>query len=114
MAPPVETPYGQSVNPEDAPAAISQAVASLPPEQMYSLMKDMKEVIMVSNHLNRATPSQWSFRPNSARGSIETHSTLSFLVSRLYKMKFRIIQLRPEICYYKILNSHMLCYRPKW
>ena len=47
MAPPVETPYGQSVNPEDAPAAISQAVASLPPEQMYSLMKDMKEVIMV-------------------------------------------------------------------
>ena len=48
MAPPVETPYGQSVNPEDAPAAISQAVASLPPEQMYSLMKDMKEVIMVS------------------------------------------------------------------
>ena len=47
VAPPVETPYGQSVNPEDAPAAISQAVASLPPEQMYSLMKDMKEVIMV-------------------------------------------------------------------
>ena len=47
MAPPVETPYGQSVNPEDAPAAISQAVASLPPEQMYSLMKDMKDVIMV-------------------------------------------------------------------
>jgi len=46
VAPPVETPYGQSVNPEDAPAAISQAVASLPPEQMYSLMKDMKEVIM--------------------------------------------------------------------
>ena len=35
------------VNPEDAPKAISQAVASLPPEQMYALMKDMKGVIMV-------------------------------------------------------------------
>ena len=77
MAPPVETPYGQSVNPEDAPAAISQAVASLPPEQMYSLMKDMKEVIMVR---------------------------FSYLVSNILKINFRIIQLRPEICYYKIPN----------
>ena len=59
MAPPVETPYGQSVNPEDAPAAISQAVASLPPEQMYSLMKDMKEVIMV--RILRALPSAQKF-----------------------------------------------------
>ncbi|XP_050026402.1 uncharacterized protein CstF64 isoform X1 [Dermacentor andersoni] len=40
--PPVESPYGPEVEPERAPEAISKAVASLPPEQMFELMKQMK------------------------------------------------------------------------
>ncbi|XP_045198189.2 cleavage stimulation factor subunit 2-like [Mercenaria mercenaria] len=38
----LESPYGDPVEPEKAPEAISKAVASLPPEQMFELMKQMK------------------------------------------------------------------------
>ena len=38
-----EAGYGEPVAPKDAPEAISKAVASLPPEQMFELMKEMKE-----------------------------------------------------------------------
>ncbi|KAM4696639.1 cleavage stimulation factor subunit 2 isoform 2-T2 [Rhinophrynus dorsalis] len=41
-APVIESPYGEPVSPEDAPESISRAVASLPPEQMFELMKQMK------------------------------------------------------------------------
>nr|CAD7594585.1 unnamed protein product [Timema genevievae] len=37
-----ENPYGEAVQAEKAPEAISKAVASLPPEQMFELMKQMK------------------------------------------------------------------------
>ncbi|KAK9884940.1 hypothetical protein WA026_009176 [Henosepilachna vigintioctopunctata] len=40
--PPVENPYGEPIQSEKAPEAISKAVASLPPEQMFELMKQMK------------------------------------------------------------------------
>lgn len=40
---PIEPPiYGAPVPPEAAPEAITKAVASLPPEQMFELMKQMK------------------------------------------------------------------------
>ena len=39
---PEVNPYGPTVAPEEAPEAITQAVASLPPEQMFELMKQMK------------------------------------------------------------------------
>ncbi|KAG0721534.1 Cleavage stimulation factor subunit 2 [Chionoecetes opilio] len=42
MGPVVESPYGADVEPTKAPEAISNAVASLPPEQMYELMRQMK------------------------------------------------------------------------
>merc|ERR1719489_714739 len=35
-------PYGEPMEPQQAPEAISKAVASLPPEQMFELMKQMK------------------------------------------------------------------------
>jgi hypothetical protein len=38
----LQSPYGDPVEPEKAPEAISRAVASLPPEQMFELMKQMK------------------------------------------------------------------------
>uniref|UniRef100_A0A3P9HTY2 Cleavage stimulation factor, 3' pre-RNA, subunit 2 n=1 Tax=Oryzias latipes TaxID=8090 RepID=A0A3P9HTY2_ORYLA len=41
-APIIESPYGDGVPPEEAPESISRAVASLPPEQMFELMKQMK------------------------------------------------------------------------
>ncbi|XP_074655262.1 cleavage stimulation factor subunit 2-like [Tubulanus polymorphus] len=40
--PVIESPFGDPVEPKEAPEAISRAVASLPPEQMYELMKQMK------------------------------------------------------------------------
>eukprot|EP00117_Sycon_ciliatum_P033423 scpid37434/ scgid0158/ Cleavage stimulation factor subunit 2; CF-1 64 kDa subunit; Cleavage stimulation factor 64 kDa subunit len=42
QAPPM---HGDAVSPEDAPGAITKAVASLPPEQMFELMKQMKVCI---------------------------------------------------------------------
>ena len=39
-----QSPYGDSTEPEKAPEAISRAVASLPPEQMFELMKQMKVI----------------------------------------------------------------------
>uniref|UniRef100_H3DHH9 Cleavage stimulation factor, 3' pre-RNA, subunit 2 n=1 Tax=Tetraodon nigroviridis TaxID=99883 RepID=H3DHH9_TETNG len=41
-SPIIESPYGDSVQPQEAPESISRAVASLPPEQMFELMKQMK------------------------------------------------------------------------
>ncbi|XP_009289373.1 cleavage stimulation factor subunit 2 isoform X1 [Danio rerio] len=41
-APIIESPYGDGCMPEEAPESISRAVASLPPEQMFELMKQMK------------------------------------------------------------------------
>ncbi len=40
------SPFGDRVDPDKAPEAISKAVASLPPEQMFELMKQMKECIV--------------------------------------------------------------------
>lgn len=43
--PPIESEYGDSCPPHGAPEAISKAVASLPPEQMFELMRQMKQCI---------------------------------------------------------------------
>lgn len=50
--PPIENPYGENVSADKAPEAISKAVASLPPEQMYELMKQMK--LCIQNNMNEA------------------------------------------------------------
>ena len=46
------SPYGEPIEPEKAPEAISKAVASLPPEQMFELMKQMK--LCIQNNPNEA------------------------------------------------------------
>ncbi|KAK7107641.1 cleavage stimulation factor subunit 2-like [Littorina saxatilis] len=48
----LESPFGDPVEPEKAPEAISKAVASLPPEQMFELMKQMK--LCIQNNPNEA------------------------------------------------------------
>ncbi|XP_055373846.1 cleavage stimulation factor subunit 2 tau variant [Condylostylus longicornis] len=45
QGPQVENPYGEHCEPELAPENITKTVASLPPEQMYELMKQMKTCI---------------------------------------------------------------------
>ena len=40
-----ENQYGNKVEDGKAPEAISQAVSSLPPEQMFELMKQMKVML---------------------------------------------------------------------
>uniref|UniRef100_A0A0R3QCJ5 RRM domain-containing protein n=1 Tax=Brugia timori TaxID=42155 RepID=A0A0R3QCJ5_9BILA len=47
-----ESPYGPETEAEKAPEAISRSVASLPPEQMFELMKQMKQC--VHNNPNEA------------------------------------------------------------
>ena len=42
QGPQVENPYGEHCDADQAPEVITKAVASLPPEQMYELMKQMK------------------------------------------------------------------------
>ncbi|GFT96487.1 cleavage stimulation factor subunit 2 [Nephila pilipes] len=43
--PPVESPYGPDVVPDKAPEAISKVMCSVPPEQLYELMMQMKTCI---------------------------------------------------------------------
>ncbi|XP_075238351.1 cleavage stimulation factor subunit 2 CstF64 [Lycorma delicatula] len=52
QGPQVDNQYGEPVAAEKAPEAISKAVASLPPEQMFELMKQMK--LCVQNNPNEA------------------------------------------------------------
>nr|CDS29154.1 cleavage stimulation factor subunit 2 [Hymenolepis microstoma] len=52
VGPPVEQPYGDRCDPSEAPEIISRAVASLPPEQMYNLMVQMK--LCIQNNPNEA------------------------------------------------------------
>ncbi|KAF2360869.1 RNA recognition motif domain [Trinorchestia longiramus] len=54
MGPVVESPYGPDVEPNQAPEAISNAVASLPPEQMFELMRQM-QVCVRSNRTEART-----------------------------------------------------------
>lgn len=42
QGPQIENPYGEPVDPDQAPEIITKTVASLPPEQMFELMKQMK------------------------------------------------------------------------
>lgn len=61
-APIIESPYGDPVNPEDAPESISRAVASLPPEQMFELMKQMKvsrPAALVTRHSVEESKQAW-------------------------------------------------------
>ncbi len=46
----VESTYGDTVTPEKAPEVVAKAVACLPPEQMYELMKQMKQCIQVFSY----------------------------------------------------------------
>lgn len=86
--PPVENPYGEPIQAEKAPEAISKAVASLPPEQMFELMKQMKTTIQVS-----------------------THNYCNLIKKRLFF--YRIIQQKQDKCYCRIHSLHMLFYKLK-
>ncbi|XP_015782909.1 cleavage stimulation factor subunit 2 [Tetranychus urticae] len=69
-----ESPYGPEVDPERAPEAISKAVASLPPEQMFELAKQMKQCIQTN--------------PNEARNMLLQNPQLSYaLLQAIVVMK---------------------------
>lgn len=42
QGPQIENPYGEHCDPEQSPERITKTVTSMPPEQMYELMKQMK------------------------------------------------------------------------
>lgn len=69
-----ESPYGPEVDPREAPEAISKAVASLPPEQMFELAKQMKHCIQTN--------------PNEARNMLLQNPQLAYaLLQALVVMK---------------------------
>jgi cleavage stimulation factor subunit 2 len=42
-----ESHYGEAVDAEKAPEVINNVVSNLPPDQLYDLMKQMKECVQV-------------------------------------------------------------------
>lgn len=60
---PEANPYGPTVPPEEAPSAITQAVASLPPEQMFELMKQMK-VLCTNSVDDISSQTEWNLQAN--------------------------------------------------
>uniref|UniRef100_A0A2L2Y9X4 Cleavage stimulation factor subunit 2 n=1 Tax=Parasteatoda tepidariorum TaxID=114398 RepID=A0A2L2Y9X4_PARTP len=50
--PPVESPYGPEISGDQAPDAIAKIMSSLPPEQLYELMIQMK--VCIENNPNEA------------------------------------------------------------
>lgn len=59
-----ESPYGPEIDPEKVPETISKTVASLPPEQMFELAKEMKQCIQTN--------------PNEARNMLLQNPQLSY------------------------------------
>jgi len=47
-----ESHYGDAVNAEKAPEIINNVISTLPPEQLFELMKQMKECIQVISIIN--------------------------------------------------------------
>ncbi|XP_041492940.1 cleavage stimulation factor subunit 2-like [Microtus oregoni] len=86
-APVIESPYGETINPEDAPESISKAVASLPPEQMFELMKQMKLCVQNS--------------PQEARNMLLQNPQLAYALLHVAQVVMRIVD--PEIAL-KILH----------
>lgn len=86
-----ESPYGPEVDPDKAPEAISKAVASLPPEQMFELAKQMKQCIQTN--------------PAEARNMLIQNPQLAYaLLQALVVM--RIVD--PQVIFLSILflNNH--------
>ncbi|KAL3321208.1 Cleavage stimulation factor subunit 2 [Cichlidogyrus casuarinus] len=89
MGPPQESPYGDTVDPNAAPEAISRAVASLPPEQMYELMKQMKQCI----HNN----------PNEARNMLLQNPQLAYALLQA-QIVMKIVE--PKVAIAMLNRSH--------
>ena len=79
--PPMENPYGENVSPDKAPEAISRAVASLPPEQMFELMKQMK--LCIQNNMNEARTMLLN-NPQLAYALLQVFLTQTTLNSKLF------------------------------
>ena len=76
---PIEPPvHGPMVPPEEAPEAITKAVASLPPEQMFELMKQMKWCIQ--------------YNPNETRQLLSHNSQLAYALLQA-QVVMRIVDL---------------------
>lgn len=100
-SPIIESPYGDTVQPHEAPESISRAVASLPPEQMFELMKQMKVTITCCQSLS------------SSRGSFCLFCSFSPLIF-LSSSVCRTARKRRETCFCRTLSWPMLCCRPRW
>ncbi|KAG8447722.1 hypothetical protein GDO86_015006 [Hymenochirus boettgeri] len=98
-APIIESPYGEPISAEDAPESISRAVASLPPEQMFELMKQMKLCVQNS--------------PQEARNMLLQNPQLAYallqaqVVMRIVDPEIALkILHRPSVVNPVISNSH--------
>ena len=70
-----ESPYGPEIDPEKVPETISKTVASLPPEQMFELAKEMKQCIQTN--------------PNEARNMLLQNPQLSYALLQVSEKSFK-------------------------
>uniref|UniRef100_A0A8D0AHV0 Cleavage stimulation factor, 3' pre-RNA, subunit 2 n=1 Tax=Sander lucioperca TaxID=283035 RepID=A0A8D0AHV0_SANLU len=93
-APIIESPYGDTIQPQEAPESISRAVASLPPEQMFELMKQMKLCVQNS--------------PQEARNMLLQNPQLAYALLQA-QVVMRIVD--PEIALVRgdLLENGLMC-----
>lgn len=127
-----QSPYGEEVEPAKAPEAISKAVASLPPEQMYELMKQMKVFILSWD--KSATVCFWQWlditlvlfqlciqnNPNEARNMLLQNPQLAYallqaqIVMKIVDPKVALVSVWRYGSEYnsEYYNVRCLCFRP--
>lgn len=102
-SPIIESPYGDTVQPHEAPESISRAVASLPPEQMFELMKQMKVISHASFSPLEVIPSSFFYfsvqlcvqnSPQEARNMLLQNPQLAYALLQA-QVVMRIVD--PEI-----------------
>ncbi|BES91969.1 cleavage stimulation factor [Nesidiocoris tenuis] len=95
--PPVDNTYGEVVDSDKAPEVISKAVASLPPEQMFELMKQMKLCIQNNPAEGRAMLLQ---NPQLGYALLQAQVVMRIVdpqvaITMLHKTKPKAPRLRP-------------------
>lgn len=85
-----ESPYGPETEPDKAPEAISRSVASLPPEQMFELMKQMKQC--VHNNPNEAKNLLMN-NPQLAYALLQVCAIMSLFLIQMCDSLLKLLQL---------------------
>lgn len=118
---PEVSPYGAPCPPDNAPEAISQAVASLPPEQMFELMKQMKVIQQLLLKLKKLQSDPihcliiyWEFHNHALWLTNDSLYIINYNShTRLLRTVSRVTLIRLRSCCFRTLSWPTLCYK-RW